>query len=75
MVYEAHRKRDKYRELKREASALGGADTEMHRCEQRNKGERESYIRTSGTSKPSQPLSGLWFTGCYCTRAERLWGG
>lgn len=33
-----HRDREtKRRELKTEASVWGGTDTEMHRCEQRNK--------------------------------------
>lgn len=39
-----------------------GTETEVHRCEQRNKkrekeGEGKRDARTWGTSKPSQPLS------------------
>lgn len=38
--------------------SVGGPDTEMHPCEQRNKQtETGRHIRTWGTGKPSQPLS------------------
>ena len=57
------------RELKVEASEWGSIGAGMHRCEQRNR-ERERGARASGTSGPSQPLS-----GAVVHRMLLYWGG